>query len=182
VLKPPPAPTLKPPLVESRDHILGPTDATIELVEYGDFECPHCGRAFKIVQQIRVELGDRLRFGYRHFPLAKMHPHARAAAEASEAAGAQGKFWEMHDILFQHGQALELGNVTRYAEEIGVPDTPKFKAEISAETYAPRVQEDLASGVRSGVNGTPTFFLNGRRHNGGYDYESIMQAIGELGV
>jgi len=182
VLKPPPAPTLKPPLVESRDHILGPTDAPIELVEYGDFECPHCGRAFKIVQQIRVELGDRLRFGYRHFPLAKMHPHARAAAEASEAAGAQGKFWEMHDILFQHGQALELGNVTRYAEEIGVPDIPKFKAEISAETYAPRVQEDLASGVRSGVNGTPTFFLNGRRHNGGYDYESIMQAIGELGV
>ena len=182
MLKPPPAPTLKPPLVESRDHILGPTDAPIELVEYGDFECPHCGRAFKIVQQIRVELGDRLRFGYRHFPLAKMHPHARAAAEASEAAGAQGKFWEMHDILFQHGQALELGNVTRYAEEIGVPDIPKFKAEISAETYAPRVQEDLASGVRSGVNGTPTFFLNGRRHNGGYDYESIMQAIGELGV
>jgi protein-disulfide isomerase len=182
VLKPPPAPSLKPPLVESRDHILGPTDAPIELVEYGDFECPHCGRAFKVVQQLRAELGDRLRFGYRHFPLAKMHPHARKAAEAAEAAGAQGKFWEMHDILFEHGTALELGNVTRYAEQVGVADIPRFKAEISEEKYAARVQEDLASGVRSGVNGTPTFFLNGHRHNGGYDYDSIMQAIEALGA
>jgi protein-disulfide isomerase len=180
MLKPPPTPALKPPLDEKRDHILGPSTAPIELVEYGDFECPHCGRAFTIIQQLRDELGDRLRFAFRHFPLAKMHPHARSAAESAEAAGAQGKFWEMHDILFRHGQALEMGNVTRYAEEVGVPDIARFKAEVSAEKYAAHIQEDLASGVRSGVNGTPTFFLNGKRHNGGYDYESMRAAIDAL--
>ena len=180
MLKPPPTPSLKPPLDEKRDHIQGPSTAPIELVEYGDFECPHCGRAFTIIQQLRDELGDRLRFAFRHFPLAKMHPHARSAAESAEAAGAQGKFWEMHDILFRHGQALEMGNVTRYAEEVGVPDIARFKAEVSAEIYAARIQEDLASGVRSGVNGTPTFFLNGKRHNGGYDYDSMRSAIDAL--
>lgn len=179
--KPPPAPSLKPPLMQSRDHVLGPDDAPIELVEYGDFECPHCGRAFRIVQQLREELGDRLRFGFRHFPLAKMHPHARTSAEAAEAAGAQGKFWEMHDRLFAHNQALELGHVTRYAEEVGVPDIARFKSDISADTYAARVQQDLSSGVRSGVNGTPTFFLNGTRHNGGYEYDALKKAIDEIG-
>jgi protein-disulfide isomerase len=176
MLKPPPAPTLKPPIDPSRDHILGSLEAPIELVEYGDFECPHCGRAFSIVQKLRADLGDQLRFAFRHFPLAKMHPHARKAAEAAEAAGAQGKFWEMHDVLFHHGTELELGNITRYAEQLGL-DIPRFKAEIQSEKYAPRVQEDLASGVRSGVNGTPTFFLNGTRHNGGYDYDALRAAI-----
>jgi protein-disulfide isomerase len=175
MLKQPPAPALKPPLSE-RDHVLGPPDAPIELVEYGDFECPHCGRAFVIVQQLRKELGDRLRFAFRHFPLAKMHPHARKAAEAAEAAGAQGKFWEMHDLLFTNNAALQLGNIARYAESLGL-DMQRFNSEIQNDTYAARVQEDLASGIRSGVNGTPTFFLNGKRHNGGYDYESLIGAI-----
>jgi NhaA family Na+:H+ antiporter len=180
MLKPPPAPALKPPLDASRDHILGSATAPIELVEYGDFECPHCGRAFGIVQQLRETFGNQLRFAYRHFPLAKMHPHARTAAMSAEAAGAQGKFWEMHDILFRHGSALEMGNVTRYAEEVGVPDIARFTADVSSEKFGPRVQEDLASGVRSGVNGTPTFFLNGKRYNGGYDYDSMKDAIEAL--
>jgi protein-disulfide isomerase len=174
-----PTPALQPPLGE-RDHVLGPETAAIELVEYGDFECPHCGRAYQILKKIREELGDRLRFAFRHFPLAKMHPHARTAAESAEAAGAQGLFWEMHDTLFEHGQALEMGNVTRYAEAIGVSDIARFKREVSEELYAPRVQADLASGVRSGVNGTPTFFINGKRHNGGYDYEAMMNAFANL--
>ncbi len=177
MLKPPPAPSLKPPLSE-RDHIAGRADAPIEFVEYGDFECPHCGRAAGIINEIRSTLGDRLRFAYRHFPLAKMHPYARLAAQASEAAAAQGKFWEMHDILFQHGEELEPASLVEYAEAIGL-DIPRFESELAAEKYAARVQEDLASGVRSGVNGTPTFFINGKRHNGGYDYESLMGALDE---
>jgi protein-disulfide isomerase len=174
MLKTPPAPALTPPLSE-RDHIAGPSTATIELVEYGDFECPHCGRAFAIVNQIRGEMGDKIRFAYRHFPLAKMHPHARKAAQASEAAAAQGKFWEMHDALFTE-QKLEPHDLRRYAEQIGL-DVRRFDEELAGDVYAARVQEDLASGIRSGVNGTPTFFINGSRHNGGYDYDSLMTAM-----
>jgi protein-disulfide isomerase len=175
-LKPPPVPTLKPPLSE-RDHITGPANATIELVEYGDFECPHCARAFVIVNQIRVDLGDALRFAFRHFPLAKMHPHARKAAEAAEAAGAQGQFWQMHDLLFKHAQELEEPRLVEYATELGL-DVERFKTELAGDVYATHIQEDVASGVRSGVNGTPTFFINGKRHNGGYDYESLGAALG----
>ena len=175
-LKTPPAPALKPPLSE-RDHILGPSAAKIELVEYGDFECPHCGRAFIIVNQLRAQLGETLRFAFRHFPLAKMHPHARKAAEAAEAAGAQGQFWEMHDMLFQRAPELEEPRLLEYAAELGL-DLERFLAELTSGVYSPRVQEDVAGGVRSGVNGTPTFFINGKRHNGGYDYESLTSAMG----
>jgi protein-disulfide isomerase len=173
--KTPPAPTLKPPLGET-DHVIGAANAAIELVEYGDFECPHCGRAFVIVEQLRAEMGDKLRFAYRHFPLAKMHPHARKAAEASEAASAQGKFWEMHDLLYRNAENLEPADLVEYAGELGL-DVERFTTELAIDTYASRVQEDTASGVRSGVNGTPTFFINGKRHNGGYDYESMAAAL-----
>jgi protein-disulfide isomerase len=174
-LKTPSAPMLKPPLSE-RDHVLGPPNAKIELVEYGDFECPHCGRAFVIVNQLRAELGDALRFAYRHFPLTKMHLHALKAAEASEAAGAQGKFWEMHDLLFQRAPELEDAQLLEYAADLGL-DLKKFQTDLVTEIYVPRIQEDVTSGVRSGVNGTPTFFINGKRHNGGYDYESLTAAM-----
>jgi protein-disulfide isomerase len=166
---------LKPPLSEI-DHVKGPADAPIELVEYGDFECPHCGRAAISVNELTAELGDRLLFAFRHFPLSKMHPHARKAAQAAEAAAAQGKFWEMHDLLFTNASELELENLIEYARQLDL-DIARFEAELAADTWADRVQQDVASGVRSGVNGTPTFFINGVRHNGGYDIESLKQGI-----
>jgi len=167
---------LKPPLGD-RDHIKGLATAPLELVEYGDFECPHCGRAAVVVNQLTTELGDRLRFAYRHFPLAKMHPHARKAAMASEAAAAQGKFWEMHDLLFANAGKLELADLLSYAATLEL-DVQRFETELLIDTHAPRVQEDVASGVRSGVNGTPTFFINGVRHNGGYTIESLKEGLG----
>jgi len=177
-MNPPPTPALKPPLSE-RDHIKGLPDAPIELVEYGDFECPHCGRAAVVVNEITEEFGDRLRFAFRHFPLSKMHPHARQAAMAAEAAsaqGGQGKFWEMQDLLFANASRLEVQNLIEYATLLEL-DVARFESELEAGTYAARVQEDVASGVRSGVNGTPTFFINGRRHNGGYTKESLLEGI-----
>ncbi len=171
----PPTPLLKPPLSE-RDHIKGPASVPIELVEYGDFECPHCGRAAVVVNELTDELGDRLRFAFRHFPLSKMHPHARKAAQAAEAAAEQGKFWEMHDMLFANATALAPMNLIEYAVLLQL-DIAKFQAALDNETFAPRVQEDVASGVRSGVNGTPTFFINGARHNGGYSLESLRAAM-----
>jgi protein-disulfide isomerase len=171
----PPAARLKTP-VSDRDHIQGPASAPVELVEYGDFECPHCGRAAGVVDQLRAELGDKLRFVFRHFPLSKMHPHARKAAEASEAAAAEGKFWEMHDLLFKNSAMLSVPDLTRYAAEIGL-DADAFIAALTQDTYSARVQEDLSSGVRSGVNGTPTFFINGVRHSGGYELEALRAGI-----
>ena len=172
--------TLKPPVSE-RDHVQGPAKALIELVEYGDFECPHCGRAAIAVSQLQAELGDQMRFIFRHFPLAKMHPHARKAAQAAEAAGAHNKFWEMHDKLFKGAPALAMDDLLRYATELGL-DLGRFEAELVNDVYAPRVQEDVASGVRSGVNGTPSFFINGVRHNGGYSLEELRGGLGVAGV
>jgi protein-disulfide isomerase len=162
--------------VSDRDHVQGAASAPIDLVEYGDFECPHCGRAAGVVGQLRFEFGDKLRFVFRHFPLSKMHPHARKAAEASEAAAAAGKFWEMHDTLFEHAAMLSVPDLARYAEELGL-DADGFIAALVGDTYSARVQEDLSSGVRSGVNGTPTFFINGVRHSGGYELESLRAGI-----
>jgi protein-disulfide isomerase len=169
---------LKPPLSE-RDHVLGSPTAGAELVEYGDFECPHCARAAVVVEQLRAELGGQLRFAFRHFPLAKMHPHARKAAQATEAAavqGGHGKFWEMHNVLFRNPSAMDLPHLLDYAGQMQL-DVGRFESELHADTYAARVQEDITSGVRSGVNGTPTFFINGKRHNGGYDIDALRAAI-----
>jgi len=172
--------TLKPPVSE-RDHIQGPSSALIELVEYGDFECPHCGRAAISVAQLQAELGDQMRFIFRHFPLAKMHPHARKAAQAAEAAGAQGQFWEMHDLLFKNARALAIPDLLSYANELRL-DIARFESELTGDVYSARVQEDVASGVRSGVNGTPTFFINGVRHNGGYSLEDLKEGLGVAGL
>jgi protein-disulfide isomerase len=162
--------------VGERDHVQGPADAPVTLVEYGDYECPHCGRAYPIVKQVRARLGRRLRFVFRNFPLRESHPHAEHAAEAAEAAGAQGKFWEMHDRLFERQFALDDDYLVEYARELGL-DGPRVGRELAAGTYAPRVREDFRSGVTSGVNGTPTFFINGVRHDGSWDVEPLVAAL-----
>jgi protein-disulfide isomerase len=165
------------PPVTAKDHVAGPDDAPVTLVEYGDYECPYCGMAHPIVQRAQQQLGSDLRFVFRHFPLAEAHPHARLAAQAAEAAGAQGKFWEMHNALFEHQDALEGEDILSYAESIGL-DTAKFARDLEAPTYVKKVRDDFRSGVRSGVNGTPTFFINGTRYDGSWANEKAF--IGTL--
>ena len=167
--------------VSARDHVAGPGTAPVTLVEYGDFECPHCGAAHLIVKEIQRQLGDQLCFVFRHFPLTTIHPHAAEAAEAAEAAGAQGRFWEMHDLLFEHQDALNDDHLRSYARALRL-DTGRFDREMAAHVHAPRVREDFESGVESGVNGTPTFFINGVRHDGGYDLNSLLAALAEAGA
>jgi len=162
--------------VGSRDHAQGAEGAPITLVEYGDYECPHCGRAYPIVKSVQRAFGKRLRFVFRNFPLGEMHPHAENAAEAAEAAGAQGKFWKMHDALYEHQDALEADNLVAYATKLGV-SVKRFAADLENRVHAPRVREDFQSGVRSGVNGTPTFFINGGRFDGSWDLEGLSTAI-----
>ena len=162
--------------VGPHDHRQGPETAPVTLVEYGDYECPYCGEAYPIVKEIQRRLGDRLRFVFRNFPLPQSHPHAEHAAEAAEAAGAQGKFWQMHDTLFEHQQALDEAHLLQYAVALQL-DTDRFGHEMTEHMYANRVREDFLSGVRSGVNGTPTFFINGVRHDASYDLETLLAAI-----
>jgi protein-disulfide isomerase len=156
----------------------GPPDAPVTLVEYGDYECPFCGAAYAIVKAIQERLGDQLCFVFRNFPLTEAHPHAEDAAEAAEAAGGQGKFWPMHDMLYENQDALEPEDLVQYARSLRL-DLPRFVKELSEHVWAERVREDFRSGVRSGVNGTPTFFINGVRHDGGYDMASLLAAIEE---
>lgn len=144
--------------VGSRDHACGPADAAATVVQYGDYECQFCGRAHAAVSELMPYFGERLRFVFRHFPLAGMHPHAQLAAKAAEAAGAQGRFWAMHNMLFRNQQALDLQNLTRYAALLGL-DLPRFAHELTSHAHSARVREDFMSGIRSGVNGTPTFFI-----------------------
>jgi protein-disulfide isomerase len=155
----------------------GPHDAPVTLVEYGDYECPHCGRAHPVVKAVQRELEGQLRFVFRNFPLAEAHPHALVAAQAAEAAGAQGRFWEMHDLIFENQDALELADLVGYAESLGL-DTRRFEADLEAGTFAKKVRDDFRSGVRSGVNGTPTFFINGARYDGSWaNVEAFIGAI-----
>jgi protein-disulfide isomerase len=166
---------LTPPVAE-RDHVRGPAKAPLTLVEYGDYECPYCGKAYSVVEEVLQQLGSRVRFAFRHCPLATVHPHAQNAAEAAEAAGAQGKFWEMHTTLFENQEDLEEEALLQYAAELGL-DPVRFANELARHTHAARVREDFLSGVHSGVNGTPTFFINGVRHEGGLDVESLLEAM-----
>ena len=168
-------PTLSQP-VTNRDHIIGPATAAVTLVEYGDFECPYCGMAHPIVKDILRYFENQLRFAYRHFPLSRVHPHAESAAEAAEAAGAQGSFWPMHDLLFEHQDALEDRDLLTYAAALDL-DLERFAAELEAGVHTARVRADFLSGVRSGVNGTPTFFINGARYDGSVDFSSLAAAI-----
>jgi len=161
--------------VHEGDHVQGPDDAPITVVEYGDYECPHCRLVYYNVKALQERLGDRLRYIYRHLPISSVHPHAQLAAEAAEAAGAQGKFWEMHDILFSQ-QDVDEAHLLEYAATIGL-DMEQFSHDLAHHTYAERVQADFNGGIRSGVNGTPTFFLNGERYDGAWDLESLLELV-----
>jgi protein-disulfide isomerase len=159
-----------------RDHTSGSTDGLIKLLEYGDYECPFCGEAQPIVKEIQQRLGDDLLFAFRNFPLKQIHPHAEHAAEAAEAAGAQGNFWGMHDLLFENQGALEDEDLGAYAVELGLDQTRLIR-EVASSVYAPRIREDFKSGVRAGVNGTPTFFIKGERYDGTLDPEHLLNAL-----
>jgi len=164
------------PEVSNADHCAGPEDAPVTLVEYGDYECPYCGQAYPIVEAVRKALGPKLRFVFRNFPLGEVHPHATRAAEAAEAAAAQGKFWEMHDLLYEHQKALDDPHLLQYAKRLGL-DVERVQQELEADTHFERVRSDFNSGVRSGVNGTPTFFVNGERLDDAWTFEGLMGAI-----
>jgi protein-disulfide isomerase len=163
------------PVDPDRDHIRGPEDAYITVVEYGDFECRYCGRAEHLIRQLLAEHGD-VRYVWRHLPLADVHPHAQLAAEAAEAAAVQGAFWEMHDLLIEHQDALRMPDLVRYAAELGL-DVERFRDDLRRHVGAVRVAEDVDSADLSGVSGTPTFFINGRRHHGAYDSATFSAAV-----
>ena len=162
--------------VGERDHIQGPATAAVTLVEYGDYQCPYCGQAYPIVLALQEHMGDRMRLVFRNFPLSTLHPHAEHAAEAAEAAGARGKFWQMHDYLYEHQSHLDDAALVRYPAEIGI-DVEQFARDLKEHRFAPRLKEDFQSGIRSGVNGTPTFFINGLRHDGAWDLETLTSAV-----
>lgn len=165
--------------VTVRDHIQGLSNAPLTLVEYGDFECPACGEAYPIVKALQKALQGQLCFVFRHFPLTNIHPCAEHAAEASEASGEQGHFWEMHDVLYENQEALEDEDLAQYVAALGL-DARRVIQEILEEVYAPRIREDFMSGARSGVNGTPTFFMNGFRYDGPWDVETMLAALEEV--
>jgi len=164
------------PVDENRDHIQGPASAAVTLVEYGDYECPYCGAAYPIVKELQDRMGDRLRFVFRNFPITTSHPNAEQAAEAAEAAAAQGRFWEMHDLLYENQRRLADEDLHAYADQLGL-DVDLFDKELAEHVHAPRVREDFMSGVRSGVNGTPSFYINGVRHDDSYDLETLLAAL-----
>jgi protein-disulfide isomerase len=160
------------------DHLEGNPEAECSLVEYGDYECPHCGAAYPMVKKLQKHFGKRLAFVFRNFPMAQMHPWAEPAAEVAEFAGAYGKFWEMHDLLFENQESLGSTLFLKLASELKL-STALLQAALVNATYRSRVRADFASGARSGVNGTPTFFINGRRHNGPLEFDSLSRAIEE---
>src|SRR6266704_5583279 len=173
------APRLVIPVDPSRDHIQGDPKALLTLVEYGDYQCPYCGAAYPEVKKVQKELGPELRFVFRNFPLTNMHEHAMNAAETAEAASAQGKFWPMHDFLYEHQATLgDPGVALGYAKKLGL-DTQRFEREIAQHTYQKRIKDDFMSGVRSGVNGTPTFYVNGVRHDGDSVAKALIEALNQ---
>jgi protein-disulfide isomerase len=169
------------PVTVDRDHIQGSADAPVTLVLYGDYECPYSGKAYPIVHEVQARMADRLRFVFRNFPLTTLHPHAEHAAEAAEAAAAQGKFWEMHDLLYENQKRLRDRDLHAYAEQLGL-DVERFDKEFAEHIQLPRIHDDLRSGVRSGVEGTPTFFVNGVRHDDSYDAETLLEALERAAV
>jgi len=169
-------PDLLTPPLGPEDHVDGPPDAALELVMYGDFQCPYCSAAQPIVQRVRDRLGDRLRYAFRHLPLPEVHPDAQRAAEAAESAAAQGAFWAMHDALYAQRGRLELEDVLRAASEAGV-DRERVRTDLEAGVYAPRVARDAESALAGGVTGTPGFFANGVRVEGSFDAQSLLAAL-----
>jgi protein-disulfide isomerase len=166
---------LKEPVTPA-DHIQGDPEAELTLLEYGDYECPHCGRAHPIVKRVQKHFGRRLRFVFRHFPLTQIHPHAQTAAETAEFAGANGRFWDMHDLIYENQDRLGLPLLFALTEELGL-DPQALRHALTAGEFAPKVGRDFRSGVRSGVNGTPTFFINEQRHDGPWEFEHLVTAL-----
>jgi protein-disulfide isomerase len=164
------------PIDSERDHTRGGPAGSVTLVEYGDYECPYSRAAYRSVERIEGRLGDRMRFVFRHFPLRDIHPHAQMAAEAAEAAAEQGRFWEMHDLLFHRQRALEPADLRRYAGELGL-DLDEFDAALAGGRGRARIEEDIASGERSGVLGTPTLFIDGVLYEGSYAPDELEHAL-----
>jgi len=162
--------------VSERDHSQGPATAAVTLVQYGDYECPYTRRSTWVVQALQQELGDQLRFVYRNFPLTEIHPHALHAALAAEAAAAQGKFWEMHDYIFHHQHTLEDSDLEQFAGAVGL-DLQQYRHDIADQRALARIEEDVAGGERSGVQGTPTFFINGVLYRGSWELDPLLAAL-----
>ncbi len=167
--------------VSERDHSQGPATAAVTLVQYGDYECPYTRQSTTIVRAIQQQLGDQLRFVFRNFPLTEIHPHALHAALAAEAAAAQGKFWQMHDSIFHHQHTLGDADLEQFAEAVGL-DMQQYARDMAERPYVSRIEEDLQSGIRSGVRGTPTFFLNGVLYPGSWEQEALLAALEEAGA
>jgi Na+/H+ antiporter NhaA len=168
------------PVGPDRDHLRGPAEAPVTVLEYGDFECPYCGRAEPVVRELLADFGD-VRYVWRHLPLSDVHPNAELAAEASEAAAAQGAFWDMHDLLLDHQGELKPRDLHAYAQQLGL-DPDRFREDLRRHVHAPRVEEDVDSADISGVTGTPTFFVNERRHDGAYDIDTLSAAVRAAGA
>jgi len=167
--------------VSERDHSQGSATAAITLVQYGDYECPYTRQSTTIVRAIQQQLGDTLRFVFRNFPLTEIHPHALHAALAAEAAAAQGKFWQMHDYIFHHQHTLEDSDLEQFAAAVGL-DLQQYARDMAERPYISRIEEDLKSGIRSGVRGTPTFFINGVLYPGSWEQEALLATLEEAGA
>lgn len=167
------------PAVSSKDHMQGAKNAPVELVEYGDYQCPHCGRAHPIIKKVQKAMGDNLKFVFRNFPLSDPHPDAFNAAVAAEAAALQHKFWEMHDIIYENQERLDWGSLLGYAKKTGL-DLAAFKTDIEKDSVIGKVEDDFESGIRSGVNGTPSFFINGEKYEGSWDAYELMGYLKNL--
>jgi formate-nitrite transporter family protein len=164
------------PPVTADDHIRGDDGAPVTLVEFADFECPFCGETYLVLEEVRRRLGGDLRLVFRHFPIVQLHPHALEAAEAAEAAGAQEQLWPMHDMLFENQDALEPDDILGYAEALGL-DVPRFARELAGHDHRERVERDHRSGLQSGVKGTPSFFIDGERHDAPWDADTLTVAL-----
>ena len=164
------------PVITPEDHVLGPADAPVTVLEYGDYECPYCRGAARDVHRLLDQYPGQVRFVFRNFPIPQLHPHAEQAAEAAEAAAAQGKFWAMYDLLLRTSSRLDLDSLLRYADQIGL-DTGRFENEVRGNVYAARIESDVSEGVRNGVNATPKFYVDGERIDGKFPLEGLEDAI-----
>lgn len=162
--------------VDLTDHVLGPEDAPVTLVEYGDFQCPHCRAAHFYLKNVLATMGNDVLFVFRHMPLTQIHPMAQLAAEAAEAAGAQGKFWPMHDAIYENQDLLSPSLLTRLAHRLGL-DMQRFADDVNSHRFVPKAKEDFMSAVRSGAAGTPSFFINGELYAGSFDDEALIEAL-----
>jgi protein-disulfide isomerase len=169
-------PEVHTPATITTDHVLGKRTAPVTLVEYGDYQCPYCGRAYRVLREVRKRVGEQFRFVYRHFPLTRIHPHALLAAQAAEAAGAQGEFWGMHVALYEHQDALSVDDLVAYADALDL-DVERFRHDLHAGTYTPRILHDMQVGGQVGVTGTPTFFVGGRIIESGWAPDTLVDEI-----